>query len=628
MPSASKAAKTAHKPARKPLAKAPSKSAAKSAKPRAGAHLGHLPEWNLGDLYAGIDSPELKWDLENAENQCVEFERKYQGQLAVLGAEPGAAGLFEAVQRYENINDVLGRIGSYAGLLYASDNGNPAFAKFYGDMNERITAASLHLLFFDLELNQVDDAVLDAAMNGGPLGHYRPWIEDVRKEKPYQLEDRVERLFHEKSITCYSAWNRQFDETIASLRFRIGGRPMSIEPALNLLVDADGKKRRAAAEALAKTFKENLRPFTLITNTLSKDKEISDRWRGFEDVADARHLSNRVEREVVDALVEAVRAAYPKLSHRYYALKAKWFGKKKLPHWDRNAPLPKVAQRTISWVDARNTVLTAYGAFSPKMAEVADRFFEKRWIDAGVREGKQPGAFSHPCVPSAHPYVLLNYMGKPRDVMTLAHELGHGVHQVLAAPNGALMAPTPLTLAETASVFGEMLTFRKLLADTKDKKQRKAMLAAKVEDMINTVVRQIAFYSFERKVHLERRNGELTSDKICELWMSVQAESLGPAIELKPGYETFWVYIPHFIHSPFYVYAYAFGDCLVNSLYAVYEQSEQGFAERYLEMLSAGGTKHHSELLAPFGLDARDPKFWDGGLSVIANLIGELEGLG
>ena len=592
--------------------------------PRAGK-LGALPQWNLDDLYSGMESRELKWDLENAETRCVEFAATYKGRLAALAAEPQAPGLFEAVKRYEAIADVLGRLGSYSGLLYAGDSTNSAIAKFYGDMNERITDAYSHLLFFDLELNRIDDAVLDAAVNSGPLGHYRPWIEDVRKEKPYQLEDRVEQLFHEKSVTGYSAWNRQFDDTIASLRFKIGGKDLPIEPALNFMQDVDGKKRRAAAEALAKTFKANLRPFTLITNTLAKDKEISDRWRGFKDIADARHLSNRVEPEVVEALVDAVRAAYPKLSHRYYALKAKWFGKKTLPHWDRNAPLPKVAQRTIPWADARATVLTAYGAFSPTMAEVADRFFEKRWIDAAVRPGKQPGAFSHPTVPSAHPYVLLNYQGKPRDVMTLAHELGHGVHQVLAAPNGALMAPTPLTLAETASVFGEMLTFKKLLAQTTDKKQRKAMLAAKVEDMINTVARQIAFYSFERKVHSERRNGELTADKICELWMSVQAESLGPAIELKPGYETFWAYIPHFVHSPFYVYAYAFGDCLVNSLYAVYEKSASGFADRYLAMLSAGGTKHHSELLAPFGLDARDPKFWDGGLNVIANLISELE---
>ncbi len=597
-------------------------------KPKASGKLGALPEWNLDDLYPGLGSPEVTRDLDAADAECAAFERDFKGKLAEMAAAANAGQrLAEAVKRYEALDDKLGKLLSYSSLSYAGNTSDPNIAKFYGDVHERLTAASIHLLFFTLELNRLDDAALEAAMADPGLGHYRPWIEDVRKEKPYQLEDRIEQLFHEKSITCYSAWNRQFDELIASLRFKIGGKSMAIEPALNLLVDADGKKRRAAAEALAKTFKENLRPFTLITNTLTKDKEISDRWRGFKDVADARHLSNRVEREVVDALVEAVRAAYPKLSHRYYALKAKWFGKKTLPHWDRNAPLPKVAQRTISWIDARNTVLTAYGAFSPRMAEVADQFFAKRWIDAGVRDGKQPGAFSHPTVPSAHPYVLLNYMGKPRDVMTLAHELGHGVHQVLAASNGPLMAPTPLTLAETASVFGEMLTFRKLLAQTVDKKQRKAMLAAKVEDMINTVVRQVAFYSFERKVHLERRNGELTSDKICELWMSVQAESLGPAIELKPGYETFWVYIPHFIHSPFYVYAYAFGDCLVNSLYAVYERSASGFAERYLDMLSAGGTKHHSELLAPFGLDARDPNFWDGGLQVIANLIGELEAL-
>ena len=592
------------------------------------AKLGDLPEWNLKDLYPGLDSAEVKWDLENSETRVVEFEAEFKGKLAALATRPDAGqALAAAVKRYEALDETMSRLMSYASLIYAGDTTDPVRAKFYGDMQERITAASLHLLFFTLELNRIDDAVLEAAMMDPALGHYRPWIEDVRKEKPYQLEDRVEQLFHEKSVTVYSAWNRQFDETIASLRFRIGSQPLSIEPVLNLLQDADGKKRKAAARALAKTFKQHLRPFALITNTLAKDKEISDRWRGFNDVADARHLANRVEPEVVEALVSAVRDAYPKLSHRYYALKAKWFGVKKLPHWDRNAPLPKVAQRTISWSDARATVLDAYDAFSPTMAEVAGRFFEKNWIDAPVRPGKQPGAFAHPTVPSAHPYVLLNYMGKPRDVMTLAHELGHGVHQVLAAPNGPLMAPTPLTLAETASVFGEMLTFKKLLAATTDTKQRKAMLAAKVEDMINTVVRQIAFYSFERKVHLERRNGELTVDKLCELWMSVQSESLGPAIKLKQGYETFWCYIPHFIHSPFYVYAYAFGDCLVNSLYAVYEKSAAGFAERYLAMLSAGGTKHHSELLAPFGLDARDPQFWDDGLSVIAGLIGELQAL-
>jgi len=590
--------------------------------------LGALPEWNLADLYPGIDSGEVKRDLERADRDSVAFEEAYKGKLVDIGRSPDAGrALAAAVKRYEAIGDLMGRLGSYARLVYAGDSNNQVFAKFFGDTQERITAAWSHLLFFELELNRLDDADLEAAMGDPELAHYRPWVEDVRKEKPYQLEDRVEQLFHEKSVTTYAAWNRLFDETMAGLRFKVGAKSLPIEPTLNLLQDPSESVRKQAATALATTFKDNLRSFTLITNTLAKDKEISDRWRGFADVADSRHLANRVEREVVEALVAAVRTAYPKLSHRYYALKARWFGQKRLAHWDRNAPLPKVPQRTIGWNEAKGTVLSAYGAFSPRMAEIAERFFAERWIDAPTRPGKAPGAFSHPTVPSAHPYVLLNYLGKPRDVMTLAHELGHGVHQVLAAPNGALMAPTPLTLAETASVFGEMLTFKRLLAETTDKKQRKAMLAGKVEDMINTVVRQIAFYTFERKVHVERRNGELTAARLCEIWLEVQGESLGPAIHLGPGYETFWTYIGHFVHAPFYVYAYAFGDCLVNSLYAVYEKAHTGFAERYLAMLAAGGTKHHAELLKPFGLDARDPAFWHGGLSVVEGMITELEGL-
>jgi oligoendopeptidase F len=589
------------------------------------SRLGDLPEWNLADLYAGIDDPRIKRDLDRADAESRSFAESYKGKLATLADKPQT--LAEAVKQYEQLDDLLGRLISFATLVHAGNTVDPARGKFYADVQERVTAASTHLLFFVLELNRLDDAKLEAAMRDPALGHYRPWLEDIRKDKPYQLEDRIEQLFHEKSVIAYSAWNRLFDEMIAGLRFKVGSKWLAIEPTLNLLQDANAATRKAAAQALAKTFKEHLRTFALITNVLAKDKEISDRWRGFADVADARHLSNRVEREVVDALVEAVRAAYPRLSHRYYALKARWFGKKRLPYWDRNAPLPKVATRTIGWREAQDTVLTAYGAFSPDMAAIAERFFKNNWIDAPVRPGKAPGAFAHPTVPSAHPYVLLNYQGKPRDVMVLAHELGHGVHQVLAAPNGALMAPTPLTLAETASVFGEMLTFKRLLANV-DKRQRKAMLAAKVEDMLNTVVRQIAFYSFERKVHVERKAGELTAEHLSALWMEVQQQSLGPAIELKPGYETFWAYIPHFVHSPFYVYAYAFGDCLVNSLFAVYERAAEGFAERYLEMLAAGGTKTYSELLAPFGLNARDPAFWQGGLGVIERMIAELEELG
>jgi len=590
--------------------------------------LGSLPEWNLADLYCGADAPELKNDLTTSERAADAMQERYAGKLAtLLDGGRGGHALAQAVREFEQLNDLLGRIVSYASLLYAADTSDPKRQKFFGDIQEKITAISSKLLFFPLELNRLDDKALETAMAHSELGHYRPWIEDLRKEKPYQLEDKLEQLFHEKAVTSRGAWDRLFSETMTSLRFDVGGEKLSLEPTLNRLLDADEKKRRKAAEALAKTFKENLRLFTHITNTLAKDKEISDRWRGFVDVADSRHLNNRVEKEVVDALVAAVREAYPRISHRYYALKAKWLGMKTLAHWDRNAPLPDEPKQVIGWDDARKTVLTAYGDFSPRMADIADRFFAERWIDAPVREGKSPGAFSHPTVPSAHPYILLNYQGKARDVMTLAHELGHGVHQVLANVQGPLMAPTPLTLAETASVFGEMLTFRALLEHAPSKRERKALLASKVEDMINTVVRQIAFYSFERDVHLERRNGELTAERLGEIWMEVQAESLGPAIRLGPGYETFWTYVGHFIHAPFYVYAYAFGDCLVNSLYAVYENAADGFAERYLAMLAAGGTKHHSELLKPFGLDARDPAFWQGGLGVIERMIGELEGL-
>lgn len=612
------------------VAKSKTKIAAKSKiGNKAASKPGKLPEWNLSDLYAGIDAPEVIRDLQKMDSECVAFETDYKGKLAErIAQEDGGQWLAEAVKRYEAIDDLAGRLGSYAGLVHAGDSVDPAISKFYGDVSERLTAASVHLLFFGLELNRVDDVVIERALQTSALGYYRPWIEDLRKDKPYQLEDRVEQLFHEKSQSGYAAWNRLFDQTISGLRFKVGAKELAIEPTLNFLQDRAPEKRKAAGQALAKTFKDNERTFALVTNTLAKDKEISDRWRGFQDVADSRHLNNRVEREVVDALVGSVRAAYPRLSHRYYALKAGWFKKKKLAHWDRNAPLPFAATGTIAWPEARDMVLSAYRGFSGEMADIAERFFTDRWIDAPVRPGKAPGAFSHPTTPSAHPYVLMNYQGKPRDVMTLAHELGHGVHQVLAAKNGALMAPTPLTLAETASVFGEMLTFKRLLGETRSAKQRQALLAGKVEDMINTVVRQIAFYSFERAIHTERKNGELTAQRIGEIWLSVQGESLGPAIDIRPGYENFWMYIPHFIHSPFYVYAYAFGDCLVNSLYAVYENAADGFAERYLAMLAAGGTKHYSELLKPFGLDAKDPQFWDGGLSVISGMIDELETMG
>ncbi len=589
--------------------------------------LGELPSWDLGDLYPAIDSAEVARDLERSDADAVVFAEDYQGKLTDLVGGEGGSALAAAIKRYEALQDTLGRLISFAGLLYAGDTSDPERSKFYGDIQEKLTAITTRLLFFELEINRLEDASLDAALAVPELAYYAPWLSDLRKERPHQLEDRVEQLFHEKNVTGRSAWNRLFDETMSALRFDVDGEELAIEPTLSRMLDPDTNRRKMAADALAVTFNDNIRLFTQITNTLAKDKEISDRWRGFEDIADDRHLSNRVERPVVDALEQAVQKAYPDLSHRYYALKAKWLGVDQLNHWDRNAPLPSEDTATVSWDKARKTVLDAYAGFAPQMADHAAKFFDNGWIDAPVRPGKSPGAFAHPTVPSAHPYVLVNYQGKARDVMTLAHELGHGVHQILAAPKGLLLSQTPLTLAETASVFGEMLTFRSLLGQTKDGKARKALIASKVEDMINTVVRQMAFYTFERRVHTERRNGELTSEQIGEIWLGVQSESLGPAVAMNEGYETYWAYIPHFIHSPFYVYAYAFGDCLVNSLYAVYERADEGFVEKYFDLLRAGGSKHHSELLAPFGLDASDPDFWNLGLNVISRMIDELETL-
>ena len=588
----------------------------------AAGEFGTLPEWDLSDLYAAPDAPEIARDLDWLAAEAAAFAADHEGRLA----EIDAAGLLSAVRRFERIQAVSGRIMSYAGLRPYQLTTDPGRAKFFGDMQARITDATTPLVFFTLELNRVDDARLDGLLaENADLARYRPVIERIRKMKPYQLSDELERFLHDQSVVGAAAWNRLFDETMAGLAFEVEGETLSLEATLDLLSDQDRDRRQAGAEALAAVFTTRLPLFTRITNTLAKEKEIEDRWRKLPTPQMSRHLANDVEPEVVEALRGAVVAAYPRLSHRYYALKARWMGLDKLQVWDRNAPLPKDEDRRIGWDEARATVLDAYAGFDPRMAEIATPFFERGWIDAGVKPGKAPGAFAHPTVTEVHPYILLNYLGKTRDVMTLAHELGHGVHQVLAAGQGELLSSTPLTLAETASVFGEMLTFQKLLDAAPDAPARKILLASKVEDMINTVVRQIAFYDFESRLHAARREGELTPDDINALWMSVQAESLGPVFEFMPGYETFWSYVPHFIHSPFYVYAYAFGDGLVNALYAVYREGDPAFAEKYFDMLRAGGSKHHKELLAPFCLDASDPACWDKGLALIAGMIDELE---
>jgi len=586
--------------------------------------LGDLPEWDLTDLYAAPDAPEWSRDMEWLEVECASFAADYEGKLADLDAD----GLLKAVRRYEEIDVIAGRLMSYAGLRYYQITTDGDRAKFMADAQDRVTVATTPLVFYSLEFNRLsDDHLTGLLAENGDLARYKPVFDRLRAMKPYQLSDELEKFLHDQSTVGAAAWNRLFDETIAGLTFDVEGEELGIEGTLNLLSEQDRDKREAGARALATVFSDNIKIFSRVHNTLAKEKEIEDRWRSMPTPQTGRHLSNHVEPEVVEALRNAVVAAYPRLSHRYYKLKAKWMGLETMEVWDRNAPLPIEDDKIVDWDAARATVMDAYAAFDPKMAELAEPFFTKGWIDAAVKPGKAPGAFAHPTVTTVHPYVMLNYLGKQRDVMTLAHELGHGVHQVLAADQGELLSSTPLTLAETASVFGEMLTFRKLLDAAETPEARKVLLAGKVEDMINTVVRQIAFYDFECKLHDARRNGELTPEDIGELWMSVQGESLGPAFNFMDGYETFWAYIPHFVHSPFYVYAYAFGDGLVNALYAVYEEGDPGFQDKYFEMLRAGGSKHHKELLAPFGLDASDPAFWDKGLSMIEGFIDELEAM-
>ena len=585
------------------------------------SELGQLPDWNLNDLYTATDAKELIRDLNWLEKECNEFAKSYEGKLHTLSDKD----MLNCIVRNEKISSISGRIISYAGLLYYQKTTDADRAKFLSDMQEKITVFTTKLVFFSLEINSLEDEFLDKLFTkNDQLARYKPVFEKIRAMKPYQLNDEIEKFLHDLGIVG-DAWEKLFDETIAGLTFKIGDESLNIEATLNLLTDQNRENREKATRELARVFSENIKVFTRVHNTQAKEKEIIDRWRGMPTAQMGRHLANQVEPEVVEALRNAVVKAYPEISHRYYELKRKWLGLEIMQVWDRNAPLPMESNKLVTWDEAQKVVTGAYTNFDSRMSDLITPFFNEGWIDAGVKPGKAPGAFAHPTVTDVHPYIMLNYLGKPRDVMTLAHELGHGVHQVLASSQGQMLSSTPLTLAETASVFGEMLTFQQMLDQSCDKNERKVLLANKVEDMINTVVRQIAFYDFECKLHNARRSGELTPSDINSLWMSVQSESLGPAFEFVDGYETFWSYIPHFVHSPFYVYAYAFGDGLVNALYATYKENPKGFEDKYFNLLSAGGSKHHKELLKPFDLDASDPKFWTKGLSMISGMIDELE---
>jgi oligoendopeptidase F len=581
----------------------------------------NAPIWNLIDLYESIDSDHINQDFISLTKEIEGFSIAYRNQIKSLKADD----LYHAIVKYEKIEERLGKLSSYAQLVYAAKTDDEIVTNFYQNTIEKCINLSTSLLFFALEINKLEDQYLETLIVASTkLQHFQPWLRDIRALKDYELSLEIEELLHTKYITSKQSWVRLYDESQADLLFHMDGKDFSINEIFQFLTNPNEEIRAKAAKVIGTILGQNIKLFTLITNVLAKDKQIEDKLRGFAQPISSRNLDNLVEDEVVECLIQTVKANYKSLSHRYYQIKAKLLNKDKLEYWDRNAPIAAQEEKLISWEEGKEIVLDAYHRFSPEMADIALKFFEKKWIDAEVRKGKDSGAFSHSSIPSCHPYILMNYQGKLRDVMTLAHELGHGVHQYLAREQGALMADTPLTLAETASVFGEQLTFRALLGKV-EAPQKKIILANKVEDMLNTVVRQIAFCEFEKKIHAIRNSRELPAEEICEIWLEVQKESLGPVFNFSEEYKYYWSYISHFIHSPFYVYAYAFGDCLVNSLYRVYLEDTADFVPKYIEMLKAGGTKRHKELLKPFGLDASKSDFWQKGLDFISSLIDEID---
>ena len=587
-----------------------------------------LPQWSLTDLYDGREDPRIEQDLAAARAANAGLT-ELKGKLVVARADPQRLGalLAHAASLYEEATNKLWAVGAYAGLMTSTCRDDPAWAKFEGDMRAQSSAIAAEALFLTLELNQLDEAEIETALRADPAAaHWRPWLRRVRLMRDHELSDEMERLLNDRA-PALANWTRLYDETLTRMAVKIGRESLTLPETLNRLSGPDPSQRKTAAQALAKALEQATPILALSLNTIAFEKQVEDRWRRFSDPASSRHLANEVDAEAVDALEEAVVEHYPRLSHRYYALKAKALGRKTLDYWDRNAPLDQAQPRRYDWEEAKALVLSSFDQLAPAFADKARAFFHNPWIDALPRAGKSSGAFSHPVTSDKHPYVFLNYMGERRDVLTLAHELGHVVHQTLAAPLGTLLADTPLTLAETASIFGEGLVFDRLLADA-SKTERRALLAGKIEDGLNTVVRQIAFHRFERRFHAERVGGEVSADRIGQIWLEVMGESLGPAVKLNPGYEHYWAYVSHFVHAPFYVYAYAFGDLLVEALMEKRLQDPEGFAPRYEALLSAGGSQTYVEALKPFGLDPREKAFWQGGLHRLERLIDEFEALG
>ena len=583
----------------------------------------NLPVWDLSEIYTDIKDPKIKTDLKKIKNSSDDFLRKWKGKIKDLNP----SDFLLCIETYQEICENIHRIGTHSSLIFATNMEDAEISRYNSSVSDEFTEILSSLIFFTLELSKVDDKIIKDWMSDTNSNKWEPYLRVLRKRNPYLLDPLVEEILIEKSATGRSAWVRLFDETSASLRFPFKEKELSEAEILNLLSDPDPDNRKIAGKSLSSVLEKNKRIFSMILNVISRDRFVEDNKRGFKGIVSSRNLDNDVEDEVVDALVKTVDEAMPKLTHRYYKWKAKEFGQSKLDWWDRNAPLPQTSEKSIEWDDAKKIILDSFASFHPEISNIAELFFKNGWIDASVRQGKASGAFAHPSVPSLHPYILVNYQGKIRDVMTLAHELGHGVHQILAAKNGLLMAETPLTLAETASVFGEMLVFRKLL-DESPIEQKKQLLAGKIEDMLNTVARQIGFHQFEVKFHEARIKSELTPNEISDIWMETQSHAVGPSINLNSDYSVLWGYIPHFVHTPFYVYAYAFGDSLVNALWHSYQMSDkENFSKKYIQMLSAGGTKSHNELLKPFNLSAYESTFWNQGISMITGLMDELEEL-
>ncbi|MFL2534313.1 MAG: M3 family oligoendopeptidase [Alphaproteobacteria bacterium] len=577
----------------------------------------NLPNWNLKDFYSSFKDEAISKDLDNFKKYTKTFKESYKDKLLSHSSK-----LENIIEEYENGNEIGDKLGNYAFLIYATNMDVSEIVQFYQDINEKLTEISSDLIFFTNEINATSDDDFKKLINGS--GKYKNWLINIRRFKDHQLDEKSEQILLDKNLTASSSWVRFFEERINDLKFNIDGKELNSAGALNLLSDHDEKVRKKASESIETVFKSEVKTFTFITNTLAKDKITNDKWRKYSSPVDSRNLSNNVENDVVEALSKSVTSNYKNISHRYYELKSKIFKKNQLDYWDRNAPYPNSPKTLIKWEEAKDIVLRSYANFDESFKDIVLMFFQNNWIDAELKSGKSPGAFAASTIPSIHPYILTNFHGKTRDVMTLAHELGHGCHQYLSSKQGLLLSSTPLTLAETASVFGEMMTFRTLLNDS-NKDTKKFLLASKIEDMINTVVRQISFFEFEKLIHSARKNGELSSDQICDFWMSTQIESLGPHIRLTEGYKYFWTYIPHFIHTPFYVYAYAFGDCLVNVLIQLYDEGLPDFKNHYIDLLKSGGSKHYSEVLKPFNVDLKNQKSWEKGLSMISGLIDEFE---